>query len=194
LGQQGLAMPAWSDLYGGPLTADDISYLVALIRSSDPAYLKNNHISDMTNGFDYVYGELTTQAQIDTFNKNCLNPSPDHTRCSKPSGYGTLVDMTNTKQVKMNIVTGGPAGWGFQYTNIQIKVGTTVTWTNISSAPHTVTGQSTPDADFNKGSASLPQNDQGAASVYSFTFTKAGTYDYYCTIHPAMIAQIIVVP
>src|SRR5581483_5820780 len=36
LGSQGLQMPAWSELYGGPLTADDISYLVALIRSSEP--------------------------------------------------------------------------------------------------------------------------------------------------------------
>ncbi len=93
LGQQGLAMPAWSDLYGGPLTSDDISYLVALIRSSDPTYLKNNHISDMTNGFNYVYGELTTQAQIDNYNKYKGHPAQ----------YGTTVDMTNTKQVNMKI-------------------------------------------------------------------------------------------
>ena len=30
-----LSMPAWSQTYGGPLTEDDINYLVALIRSSE---------------------------------------------------------------------------------------------------------------------------------------------------------------
>lgn len=188
LGQQGLAMPAWSDLYGGPLTSDDISYLVALIRSSDPTYLKNNHISDMTNGFNYVYGELTTQAQIDNYNKYKGHPAQ----------YGTTVDMTNTKQVNMKIedvsASVNSSGFGFQYTSIRVKVGTTVTWTNVSAAPHTVTGVNTSDAAFNKGSDTLPANDVGPTSVYSFTFTTAGTFDYFCTIHPSMIGQVIVVP
>jgi plastocyanin/mono/diheme cytochrome c family protein len=195
LGNQGLAMPAWSELYGGPLTADDISYLVALIRSSEPTYLKTNHINDMTNGFTYVYGQLTTQAQIDTFNQNCIEPSQNHSHCKQSSGYGPVVDMTKTNQVKMNIGSdpANPSGFGFQFTNITIKVGTTVTWTNVSAAPHTVTGQGTSDATFNTGSPILTQNDQGAASVYTFTFTKPGTYDYYCTLHPTMLAQITVV-
>jgi plastocyanin/mono/diheme cytochrome c family protein len=187
LGQQGLAMPAWSELYGGPLTSDDISYLVALIRSSDPTYLKNNHITDMTNGFNYVYGQLTTQAQIDNYNKYKANVG----------NYGPQVDMTNTKQVKMDIVNGGPAGWGFQYTNIKIKVGTTVTWTNVSNAPHTVTSglPGSPDGKFDssKSGTDLLPNNQGAASVYSYTFNTPGTYPYYCVIHLGMVAQITVV-
>ncbi len=199
LGSQGLQMPAWSELYGGPLTADDISYLVALIRSSDPEYLKNNHISDLTNGFTYVYGELTTQAQIDTFNKNCIEPSQNHTKCSKTSDYGPVVDMTNTKQVNMEIQdvppTTNPSGFGYQYTNIRIKAGTTVTWTNFSIAPHTVTGQGSPDADFNTGSGTMAQGSpQTAGGVYSFTFDTPGTYQYYCTFHPQMVGQITVVP
>src|SRR5215813_756708 len=35
-------MPSWSQTYGGPLTEDDISYLIALIRSSDPTYRSTN--------------------------------------------------------------------------------------------------------------------------------------------------------
>jgi plastocyanin/mono/diheme cytochrome c family protein len=187
---QGLAMPAWSDLYGGPLTQDDISYLVALIRSSDPNYLKTNHINDMTNGFDYVYGQLTTQAAIDLYNKYK----------GHPSNYGEQVDMTSKAQVAMQIIntSKNTSGWDFQYTNIKIKVGTTVTWTNISSAPHTVTsGQDTPDGKFdsrgpNQTSLLLPNN-AGASSVFSFTFKTPGTYYYYCTLHPSMIGEIVVV-
>src|SRR5258708_4687343 len=37
-----LQMPSWSDQYGGPLSDPQIQYLFALIRSSDPAYLKAN--------------------------------------------------------------------------------------------------------------------------------------------------------
>jgi plastocyanin/mono/diheme cytochrome c family protein len=185
LGNQGLAMPAWSELYGGPLTADDISYLVALIRSTDPTYLKNNHISDMTNGFTYVYGELTTQAQIDNYNKY-LHP---------PAQFGTPVDMTNTNKVSMQIINtqNNPSGYDFQIINIKIKVGTTVTWTNISAAPHTVTsGQSgAPDGKFDSGQTHLISPGGG---TFSFTFTTQGTFPYFCTLHPAMVAQIIVVP
>ena len=190
LGNQGLQMPAWSELYGGPLTADDISYLVALIRSSDPTYLKNNHISDMTNGFTYVYGQLTTQAQIDNYNKY-LHP---------PAEFGTPVDMTKTDHVMMQIINtaSNPTGWDFQYLNIEIKAGTTVTWTNVSSIAHTVVSgiSPTPDGKFDSTKTSVPllaAGNQGTASQFSFTFTTPGTYPYFCSLHPGMVAQIIVI-
>ncbi len=199
LGDKNLQMPAWSELYGGPLTADDISYLVALIRSSEPNYLKTNHINDMTNGFTYVYGELTTQAQIDIFKQNCNNSLQNTKQCSKASDYGPVVDMTGKNQVSMQIINTNKntSGWDFQYTNIRIKVGTTVTWTNVSSAPHTVvSGQGTPDGKFDstKTSPVLAQGNAGNSSVFSFTFNTPGTYPYYCSLHPTMVAQIIVVP
>ena len=110
---------------------------------------------------------------------------------------GQVVDMTNQNQISMKInnvaATVNPSGFGFQFTNIKIKVGTTITWTNVSAAPHTVTGQGTSDAKFNTGSPILTQGDAGAASVFTFTFTTPGTYDYYCTLHPSMVAQITVV-
>ena len=27
---------------------------------------------------------------------------------------------------------------------------------------------------------------------FSFTFTKAGTYPYYCSVHPRMVAKVVV--
>src|SRR5262249_29736063 len=41
------SMPAWSQAFGGPLTEDDISYLVALIRSSDPQYRATNGLANV---------------------------------------------------------------------------------------------------------------------------------------------------
>lgn len=75
-------------------------------------------------------------------------------------------------------------GFAFSPANITVKVGTTVTWTNQDQDAHTVTAK---NGSF--GSSAL---DTGAS--YKFTFTKPGTYDYLCTIHPFMTATVVVTP
>ena len=72
------------------------------------------------------------------------------------------------------------ANFAFSPADVTVKVGDTVTWTNNDSAPHTVTG-----ADFDSS-----QLAQGA--TFSHTFTKAGSYDYKCSIHPSMTAKVTV--
>jgi plastocyanin len=66
--------------------------------------------------------------------------------------------------------------------NLSVPVGATVTWKNLDGEPHTVVSV---DGAFR--SQALDQND-----TYSFTFKKAGTYKYVCSIHPKMMAAIIV--
>ncbi len=65
---------------------------------------------------------------------------------------------------------------------LEITVGTTVTWTNEDSAPHTATS-----SDRIWDSNILNQGES-----FSFTFEEAGTFDYICSIHPSMTAQIVV--
>lgn len=67
---------------------------------------------------------------------------------------------------------------------IRVKVGTTVTWTNQDTDPHDVTAV---DGTFYSGP--IP-----ADGSWSWTFTKPGTYPYFCTIHPDMHGEIIVSP
>lgn len=68
---------------------------------------------------------------------------------------------------------------------MNIKVGTTITWTNQDSARHDVA----PDIE----SADFPASKLLAkGESYSHTFTKAGTYSYHCTPHPYMKASITV--
>lgn len=66
--------------------------------------------------------------------------------------------------------------------SLTVPVGATVTWKNLDGEPHTVVSV---DGAFR--SQALDQND-----TYSFTFKKAGTYKYVCSIHPKMMAAIIV--
>ncbi|NUS17979.1 MAG: cupredoxin family copper-binding protein [Streptomyces sp.] len=75
--------------------------------------------------------------------------------------------------------------YAFSPAALTIPVGTTVTWTNEDTAPHNVTTTS--------GPVKLASGNMDKGASWSFTFTKAGTYKYYCSVHPDMTAQITVV-
>jgi plastocyanin len=72
----------------------------------------------------------------------------------------------------------------FSFTPKEITVapGTTITWVNRDDVPHTVVST---DKKFR--SKALDTDEQ-----FSFTFTEAGTYNYFCSVHPVMIGKIIV--
>ena len=74
--------------------------------------------------------------------------------------------------------------FAFQYTNMQVRAGTTVTWTNQDSAPHSVT--------FKNGMKDSGLLNQGQS--FSYTFNTPGTYQYYCSVHPNMVATVTVTP
>ena len=135
-----LLMPAWLEDFGGPLTQIDIQYLFALIRSSDPDYLAKNGFptGPASNGFNQV----PTLLQVS-------NPTAYQTAVAQATAaagvgqFGTPVDATNSNAVIINIelppagATCSPAC--FAPTNVKVKVGTTITWVNKSTTPHTVT-------------------------------------------------------
>ena len=66
--------------------------------------------------------------------------------------------------------------------DLTVSAGTTVTWTNRDDIPHTVV--STEKAFKSKV---LDTDDK-----FSFKFDKAGTYPYFCSIHPKMTGKVIV--
>jgi plastocyanin len=63
-----------------------------------------------------------------------------------------------------------------------VPVGTTVTWTNHDDIPHNVVS---PEQKFK---SPVLDTDE----VFSHTFDVAGTYKYYCSIHPRMTGQVVV--
>jgi len=65
---------------------------------------------------------------------------------------------------------------------ITVPVGTTVTWTNSDDIPHTAVST---DGVFK---SKVMDTDE----KFSYTFTKAGTYPYYCSVHPKMTGQVVV--
>ena len=75
---------------------------------------------------------------------------------------------------------------------IQVSVGNTVTWTNNDSQPHTVASGSNgqPDNKFNSSPNFNPLLNPG--QTFSFTFTQAGNYPYFCMLHPNMVGTVSV--
>lgn len=79
------------------------------------------------------------------------------------------------REVRIDNFSFGPA-------ELTVAVGTTVTWTNHDDIPHTVV--STDKAFKSK----VMDTDE----TFSFTFATAGTYPYFCSIHPKMTGKVVV--
>ena len=65
---------------------------------------------------------------------------------------------------------------------VTVSSGTTIRWTNHDDVPHTVVSV---DKAFKSKALDTDE-------VFTYTFTKAGTYDYFCSLHPRMTAKVIV--
>jgi plastocyanin len=80
-------------------------------------------------------------------------------------------------EVKIDNFSFGPA-------TLTVAVGTTVTWTNRDDIPHTVVSTDDPKAFKSK----VLDTDE----KFSYTFTKAGNFPYFCSVHPKMTATVVV--
>jgi plastocyanin len=84
-------------------------------------------------------------------------------------------EKTATAEVKIDNFSFGPS-------DVTVAAGTTVTWVNRDDIPHTVVST---DKVFK--SKVLDTDEK-----FSFTFSKPGTYPYFCSIHPKMTGKVIV--
>ena len=82
---------------------------------------------------------------------------------------------SQSAQIKLDNFTFGPA-------TLTVPVKSTVTWVNKDDIPHVISSN---DGLFK--SKALDTDDK-----FSYTFTKAGTYAYYCTIHSKMQGKVVV--
>jgi amicyanin len=67
----------------------------------------------------------------------------------------------------------------FEPKELKVKVGTTVTWKNRDDIPHTVVA-----------AGKFRSKTMDTDDTYSFTFTAAGDYKYFCSLHPHMTGMV----
>jgi plastocyanin len=96
-----------------------------------------------------------------------LAGSPGVTASDQPSAANAEVRIDN---------------FSFGPQTLTVAVGTTVTWTNRDDIPHTVVST---DGVFK---SKVRDTDE----KFSYTFVKAGTYPYYCSVHPKMTGKVVV--
>jgi plastocyanin len=73
--------------------------------------------------------------------------------------------------------------FAFTPTELTVAAGTTVEWVNRDDIPHVVVS----DDKKTFKSKALDTDDR-----FSYTFTKPGTYAYFCSVHPKMTGKVIV--
>ena len=73
--------------------------------------------------------------------------------------------------------------FSFTPQTLSVPAGTKVTWINKDDVPHTVVSTS-------NAFTHSPALDTDAS--FSYNFTKPGTYEYYCSVHPKMVGKIVV--
>jgi plastocyanin len=78
-------------------------------------------------------------------------------------------------EVKIDNFSFGPG-------TVTVPVGTTVVWTNRDDIPHTVV------SDDKVFKSKVLDTDE----KFSYTFTKPGTYPYFCSVHPKMTGKVVV--
>jgi plastocyanin len=105
------------------------------------------------------------------------NPTNTSTASSNQSS-GSSSSAPATGNIKINNMMFTPS-------QITVAKGGTVTWTNDDTTTHTVV-----DDLANVGGPH--SGDIAPGSTYSFTFNKAGSFQYHCTIHPSMRGTIVV--
>ena len=93
--------------------------------------------------------------------------------------FGTVAALDATKKDANEITIDN---FTFTPKELTVAVGTTVKWVNHDDIPHTIVEKKTTFR-----SKALDTDDS-----YSFTFTSAGTFDYFCGLHPHMVGQVIV--
>ena len=92
-----------------------------------------------------------------------------------PSIRATDQPSAANAEVKIDNFSFGPE-------TLTVPVGATVTWVNRDDIPHTVVST---DGVFK---SKVRDTDER----FSYTFVKAGTYPYYCSVHPKMTGQVVV--
>ena len=100
---------------------------------------------------------------------------PTHKVAAGSNAAAVATEASSAQQISIENFTFSPQ-------MLNVPVGATVTWINRDDVPHTIVG-----AGKRFKSAALDTDDK-----FSFTFTTAGEYPYFCGIHTHMIGKIIV--
>jgi plastocyanin len=137
----------------------------------------------------FTGAKMKTATQVSTVCLTVLAIITVHISAAKAINYpkapGAARASDPAKQpTTQAVVTVKIENFAFMPKELDVAVGTTVTWQNADDVPHTATSKDDPQV-FDSGP--LDTDDK-----FSFTFNKPGKYTYYCKVHPHMTGVVVV--
>ncbi|MEH2568420.1 cupredoxin domain-containing protein [Bradyrhizobium sp. AZCC 2289] len=95
------------------------------------------------------------------------------------SAEDAKVETTKVETAKVEDTKVMIDNFTFEPAQLTVKVGTTVTWTNRDDIPHTIVS-----------AGKFRSKTMDTDGTFSFTFTTAGEYKYFCSLHPHMTGTV----
>ena len=171
--------------------------------SPDVAVVTQGYVIEWTNA-DAVVHTVTSAVDFgETFDSSLINAGETYTLDTSnlelgeheylcivhPWMVASIVIEAAKEPTKVTIPQGAamPEDGQIYYDpeTLDITVGTTVAWDNADTTVHTVTSGKAPETDGIFDSEMMASGD-----IFEFTFTDAGTFDYFCTFHPWMVGTV----
>jgi len=151
------------------------SATIASVSSSSGFVTSYSSLSSISSTFRTTVSSSTissssVRTSVTTSTLSSTSSTP-YAVCSSTKGNGVLVGIVDEDFVPSAVA-------------VIIGVNNTVTWTNQGGEVHTVTAA---DGGFDSGGLNTGQS-------FTCIFTQAGTYSYYCSIHPQMTGIVTVKP
>jgi nitrite reductase (NO-forming) len=145
----------------------------------------NNEAND--NGNDGGNEAQDDESEV-TQNATMLN-----TTGGNMTGNGTMMAGNSTatgNEIDISPGSSAPSNAKFyEPATLTVSAGSTVTWKNTDSTLHTVTSGS---AETGVSGTEFDSSYLAGGKTFQHTFSSAGTFDYYCTLHPFMKGQVVV--
>ena len=123
-----------------------------------------------------VVGGIIVFIKMSRNDTNTMNRTNDNSSKS---------DINASSEILVGSVSISIRNFAYSREKTTIKKGSTITWANEDSMAHTVTSTSSSDS-FDSGTLEKGQ-------TFSKTFNSVGTFDYFCSFHSSMKAEVVVV-
>ena len=146
----------------------------------------------MSDNMTMTDGNMTNATTSEVMNATMSDNMTNATTSDAGNMSSMVMNQTMENGSAVSIPSGSsnPSATEF-YTpaNLTVAVGTTVTWTNDDATIHTVT-QGSPESQ--ETAPLFDSSILAAGKTFEYKFDQAGTFDYYCTLHPFMVGTVTV--
>jgi plastocyanin len=158
-----------------------VAYSPLLLGQLQMARAQGNETSAMTGGNETsMAGNMTGGNATSMTGGNATSMTGGNATSGAGGNSVTIVPGASTPS----------NGKFFDPDTLNVSTGASVTWTNDDTTLHTVTSGS-PEGGAASG-AEFDSSYIGAGKTFEHTFASAGTFDYYCTLHPFMTGKVVV--